>query len=289
MKQIDDIILNMQAKYGDLRPSEKKAADYIFSHKEEIAKLSLDKLAKNANISQPTVIRMLKALGYSGYKEFQYECMRVSVKENQTEENRKALYGYHIQRDTKVSEVLAQIASTTLDIIRNTLQSISAKSYQKIIDLLISAKNIEIYAVENSGAVANDLYTKLVYLGLKCHYTNDIYMQRMCASYLTNEDVAIGISYSGSSKDTVDAMEEAKKQGAKTIVLTNVLDSPICAYADVLLCTSQEQHLYGDTLYSRTAQMMIVDMIYTGIIVSDYEKYVERLDRSSRILRDKAY
>lgn len=289
MKQIDDIILNMQAKYGDLRPSEKKAADYIFSHKEEIAKLSLDKLAKNANISQPTVIRMLKALGYSGYKEFQYECMRVSVKENQTEENRKALYGYHIQRDTKVSEVPAQIASTTLDIIRNTLQSISAKSYQKIIDLLISAKNIEIYAVENSGAVANDLYTKLVYLGLKCHYTNDIYMQRMCASYLTNEDVAIGISYSGSSKDTVDAMEEAKKQGAKTIVLTNVLDSPICAYADVLLCTSQEQHLYGDTLYSRTAQMMIVDMIYTGIIVSDYEKYVERLDRSSRILRDKAY
>lgn len=289
MKQIDDIILNMQAKYGDLRPSEKKAADYIFEHKEEIARLSLDKLAKSANISQPTVIRMLKAFGYSGYKEFQYECMKAAVTEKQPVEKKKTLYGYRIQKDTKVSEVPAQIASTTIDIIQNTLQSISAKSYQKIIELLTTAKNIEIYAVENSGAVANDLYTKLVYLGLKCHYSNDFYMQRMCASYLTNEDVAIGISYSGSSKDTVDAMRAAKEQGAKTIVITNVTDSPICAYADVLLCTSQEQHLYGDTLYSRTAQMMIVDMIYTGIIVSDYEKYAERLDRSARILQDKAY
>lgn len=59
--------------YADLRRSEKLAADYILDHIEQIPDLSIDRLADNAGVSQPTVLRMLKSLGFSGYRDFCYQ------------------------------------------------------------------------------------------------------------------------------------------------------------------------------------------------------------------------
>ena len=72
-------------------------------------------------------------------------------------------------------------------------------------------------------------------------------------------------------------------------MLTNFRDSRIAQYADVLLCASNEQLLYGDAIFSRTAQIAIVDMLYWGAILSDYDRYAGVLDRSSQIICDKAY
>lgn len=45
----------------------------------------------------------------------------------------------------------------------------------------------------------------------------------------------------------------------------------------------------GDAIFSRTAQIAIVDMLYWGVILSDYDRYAAVLDRSSQIICDKAY
>ena len=66
------ITRQIMAGYGDLRKSEKKAADYILDHLEEAAGASIDRLAKAAEVSQPTVLRTLRALGFRGYKDFKY-------------------------------------------------------------------------------------------------------------------------------------------------------------------------------------------------------------------------
>ena len=46
--------------YADLRRSEKLAADYVLEHMGEIPDLSIDRLAHNAGVGQPTVLRMLR-------------------------------------------------------------------------------------------------------------------------------------------------------------------------------------------------------------------------------------
>ena len=56
------LTLLLETRYGDLRASEKKAASYILSHMNEIRGMSLEQLAVQCQVSQPTVIRMLKAL-----------------------------------------------------------------------------------------------------------------------------------------------------------------------------------------------------------------------------------
>ena len=101
--------------------------------------------------------------------------------------------------------------------------------------------------------------------------------------------MAIGISYSGCSKDTVDVVKIAKKRGATVIVITNFSDAKISEYADLKICMTHQQFLHGDAIFSRASQIAVVDMIYMGIILSNYDYYVKRLDRNSRLIKDKAY
>lgn len=283
------ITKQIEAGYGDLRRSEKQAADYILSHMEEAADLPLDRLAYSAKVSQPTVLRMLKALGFNGYKDFRYQLVAELARETDREKPDQIMYGYTLSRQDTLEEIPIKMAATTQRMMEETLKNFSGKSYQKAVQKLKKARLIDIYIVENSEVTAMDLLTKLLYLGLPCRHFSDYYFQRISAGSLTSEDVAVGISYSGESKDTVDVMRTARKAGACTIVITNFRDSTIAKYADILICTSQEQFFYGDAIFSRTTQLLIVDMIYMGIIGSDYERYVEQLNRCEKVVREKAY
>ena len=264
------ITKRIESGYGDLRPSEKQAADYILEQLEQIPDLPIDRLAKAAGVSQPTVLRMLKALGYKGYKDFRYQLVAELAKSGTGPEGDglpQLMYGYTLDKKDGLEKIPMNITVTTERMLEETLKNFSGKTYKRVIEALKNARLIDIYGVENSEVMAVDLLTKLLYLGLPCRHFTDCYLQQIAAGRLTDRDVAVGISYSGESKDTVDT----------------------CKYADILICTSQNQHFYGNAIFSRSTQILIVDMIYMGIISSDYEHYVEQLNKCEKVVRDKAY
>ena len=283
------IELKIEACYGDLRPSEKRAADYILEHMEEVKTLPLDRLAERCQVSQPTVMRMIKALGFGGYREFRYAVVEEFAQSNGREQGFRAMYGYSLTGRERTEEIPEKIVAAAGNMAGEMLKNISPKIFCQVIDMLNQAGRIDIYSVENSNVTAQDLLTKLLYLGLDCRHFDDTYHQRICAGNLKKGDVAIGVSYSGNSRDTVEAVKAARKAGASTIVITNFRDSLITRYADLLLCTSQDQFFYGDAIFSRTTQLLIVDMIYMGLLTSDYNRYVKVLNRNSHIVQDKAY
>ena len=288
----NNITTQIESGYADLRKSEKQAADYILAHMDQAQDLPLDRLAKAAGVSQPTVLRMLKALGYKGYKDFRYQLVAELAKSGNRAEDTEQLqlmYGYTLDKKDGLDEIPVNITMTTECMLEETLKNFPGKTYKKVIGALKSARLIDIYSVENSEVVAVDLLTKLLYLGLPCRHFTDCYLQQITAGRLTDQDVAVGISYSGESKDTVDAMRAAKRSGACTIAITNFKESTIGKYADILVCTSQDQHFYGNAIFSRSTQILIVDMIYMGLISSDYEHYVEQLNKCEKVVRDKAY
>lgn len=282
-----ELILLMETRYGDMRASEQKAADYVIQHFDEMPQMTLGDLAKKCNVSQPTVLRMIRAVGFTGFKEFRYAVI-TELARTEKEMQIAPLYGYSFKKEDHLEDIPGKIVTTTAKMMEENLKNFSMKTYRSVIEALQQARMIDIYSVENSNVIARDLLTKLLYLGLDCRYMDDVYHQRICAGNLTDQDVAIGISYSGCSVDTVENIRMAKKSGATTIVITNFKDSLISRYADLLICTSQEQIFYGDAIFSRTTQLVLVDMIYMGLLVSDDSRYEKSLDRSSKMVKDKA-
>lgn len=270
--------------YAGLSKSEKKTADYLLDCRENLKELTLEKIAQKSKVSQPTVLRFIHALGYQGFKDFKYE-----LAGSEREETSKFLYGFPISSQDTIREVPAKIIATTTGQIKETIKSITPEILEQAVQAITQAKKIAVYFVENSSCTAQDLVTKLMYLGIHCHSYEDPYMQSVSAANLSKGDVAIGISYSGYSRNTVDAMEIARKAGAKTIAITNFEHTLLEKYSDLVLYTSNRQFLYGNAIFSRVSQLLVVDMIYISILLSDYDRYTEKLDESSRVIQKQAY
>ena len=81
---------NIKKLYADLRPSEQKVADYYLGYAGQLEALSLVPMAKAAGVSQPTVMRFVKALGFGGFREFKYAVLKAASGRGSTEADAKA-------------------------------------------------------------------------------------------------------------------------------------------------------------------------------------------------------
>ena len=286
------IQLKIQEAYPSLRPSEKKAADYILGYRGGYENLLITRISREADVSQPTIIRFVKAAGFRGFKEFKTALIQGQAREDAREEpdrENPTLYGYKIKPGDGLDKIPGKVIGTSIQMLEETLKAISQKEYEAAVKAIAGARRIVIYGVEDSAAPAQDLMIKLMYLGLDCVRYDDFYLQNVSAMNLSREDLAIGISYSGCSRMTVEMMQRARKSGAATLVITNFENGLISRYADHVLCTSNQQFLYGDAIFSRITQLAIVDMLYMGVLNCDYGRYAKRLKKNSRMVAEQAY
>ena len=135
-----EIKLRINACYGDLRPSEKKAADYVLKHLDELKTLTLDRLAENVGVSQPTVMRMIKSLGYGGYKEFRYAVVEKLAAGSNNTAGFEAMYGYTLTGKEKLEDIPAKIVATTGSMAGEMLKNISMKTFSRVIEKLKDAQ-----------------------------------------------------------------------------------------------------------------------------------------------------
>ena len=280
----------IQNIYAALRPSERKVADYILSYQGKAGELLIEELAREAKVSQPTVVRFAKAVGYKSFREFKYAMMQEEMRERtEGREEEIGLYGFRLSSKDRLEEIPGKIITTSIQMLEETLKSIRKKEFERAVDAILAADNIVIYGVENSLCTVNDLLTKLTYLGLNCRTYTDYYLQNVSAGNLTKKDLAIGVSYSGYSRNTVEVMRAAKKAGARTLVLTNFENALIAKYADILLCASHRQFFYGDTIFSRISQLALVDMLYAGALNRNYPVLSKKLKKTNEIVARRAY
>lgn len=282
----DRIQSRIREHYPSLRPSEKKAADYLLGYRGNYGDLRIADVSRKAKVSQPTMIRFVKALGYQGFTEFKNDLMQSCGRgktEGEKREGSLSLYGVPISPKEAVSHIPGKVIGSAVHMLEETLRSLSEKDYEGAVKAIAGAKRVVVYGVEDSGAVAEDLMVKLLYLGIPCCRYNDFYIQHASALGLGKEDLAIGISYSGTSKPTVELMRRAKKAGAQNVVITNFINAPITRYGDYVLCTSSRQFLRGKAIFSRITQLAIVDMLYMGVFNQNYKACEKAFAGNSRM------
>lgn len=277
----------VRGAYASLRPSEQKVAAYLLAHAGEVEGLTIGQLARGAGVSEPTVIRCVRGLGYRGYRAFQ---AALGQKPGAREGSLDYLGGFALRPWERMEDLPLKAVRTQREHLEETLKSVPAGALEQAARVLAGANFIDIYGVENSCAPASDLLTKLTYLGLPCRFHTDAYLQQIGAAHLKPGDAAVAFSHSGKSMDTVKALRLAQKAGAVTIAVAGGEDPVLFRYADVALGVGgAAQTVYGKAIFSRVADLAVVDMLYMAVILSDYERFSHNLDRSGQVIADRDY
>lgn len=291
MKNVQSYEYKIKNMYNTLRSSEKKVADYVLLNGHSVSTMTLAKLSQEVRVSEPTIVRFVKSIGCNGFSEFKMELMKDWGRESVVQKSdSELLVELHIDKNDKVEDIPEKMIGMTIKALEDTYKIIDIDNYKKAIKMIKSANIIDVYGVGNSGSIASDIMNKFLRIGLNCRAYSDNHIQQICASNLNNRDLVIAISHSGSTIDTVNALKIAKESGAKTIVLTNYKASTISEYADITFYTGDSENtFYSETMVSRISQLSIVDMLYMGILVSDYDLYTKRLDRVNLLVEEKNY
>ncbi|TQQ85150.1 MurR/RpiR family transcriptional regulator [Peptacetobacter hominis] len=275
----------IESNYSSMRKSEKKIAELFIENQISAKDINIDTLSRKGGVSQPTVVRFSRSLGFEGFKEFKtYLIEKGYFKEDDDEYNLMTQFEMDINDD--ISDVPSKIIASNIKQLKNTLKNISSEDIEKAVSAIDKAGKVVIFASENSCIVADDLSIKLVYMGIDVIYSSDYIRQSVYASNLNKNDVAIAISYCGKTKNTVEAAKIAKRTGATVITITNSYESIINKYSDIIICSGNEKIIYKEAIVSRCSQLAIIDMIYMGLMVRKPKHYSKVLKKNSKIIEE---
>ena len=241
----------------ELSKAEAQVAEYIAASPDEVINLSVSALADCCGVSEPTVIRACRTLGFSGYQALKIALIQSTSAPIQFE-------GEEVNAQDSMSGVIQKVFGAATDAITLTRDSLDVQAMEKAAEALVRAKRILIFGVGGSAAVATDVQHKFLRLGLDAHAYSDTNLQTITATFAGKDDVVFAISHSGSSKAVVDNTQLAKSNGATVISLSSMGKSPLTELADISLYTAANETRYRIVaISSRIAELTIIDTLYS--------------------------
>ncbi len=276
-------LTKIKSLYASLSPAQKRLADYILlENGEDVPFLSVRELAHATGLSVASISRFARELGFDSLKQFKTQLGKDSLSAV------KSMYRAIGPEDTE-PEIIEKVFVGNIRSLEETLKMLDRGELARAAGLLASASRAVFFGIGSSGNVAHDAALRFSQLDIQAEAYSDSYQMLNQALRMKKGQVAVGVSTSGRSAMTVEAVRLASEREAATIGISNCLKSPLHKASDIFFCTSfPESRVTVAALSPLVAQHCLVDAIY--LLVARQKKgalgSAERMNtHTERILR----
>lgn len=269
-----DITTRLVTIYPKLSKGRKRIVDYILNNKEDAAFLTAAELAKKSDISESVVVRFATSLDYSGYKE-----MQVAL----AEELKKSLiviekFEDFIGNVEDVESVYSKVITTETANLNKTINSIDKVSIENLVNKIISAERVGVFAIRGGTSVALVLQLFLNQILGKVHLLTTSYLDMYDQIKDWGEnDLVISIGFLEEIKFRNDVIDYAILKGCKIGTITDNRSNHIARNADYVILTEVKS-----PFISYTAPMLIVSII-EALVIKKIEEKGESLESMKEI------
>ncbi len=281
----EDIFKKITSEYPSLTSAEQKIADYVLVNQSKTQYLSISELAEVCKVGEATITRFCKHLGCNRYSAFKLAVATATA----NRDTQNPLAG-EVLVDDSVYDMCQKVFSANVDAISQTLSLIRPDYITEVAEILLSAKQVLCMGQGGSMILAHEA-AHLFSTGFQGFTAVwDSHLQLMAISQLAENDAVIYFSYSGATKDLVDALDVIQKRGAKSILITHFPKSPGAAYADIVLrCGAPEGPYQLGSIGARMAQLFLVDVLFSEMCRRDMTKCKAYREQVANALSEKHY
>jgi glucokinase len=263
----------VRSSRDSLTPAERRVADVVLGNPRSLLNDAIAVIAQQAEVSQPTVIRFCRSLGFEGLADFKLKLasgLTGTIPVHRTQ----------VRRGEPTADLSAKVLDNTISAIVHFRESLNAAAIDRAISLLRGARRVEIFACGNSAVVALDAQHKLLRFRIPAVSQTDTSLQSLAADMLAQGDVAVFISSSGQTAELVRAAGIAVERGASVIAIT-ASQSRLARLATV--CIGLDHAEDSSTFLSMVArilQLLVVDIVSVGLAVQRETPAQPRADAS---------
>ncbi len=265
---------HIRDKLGTLTRAERHLATYILQHYPVAVLGSIASLARAAEVSNPTVVRLTQKLGYKGYPDFQIavrsevEAMLVSpiVKHDRWAEG------------VPDTHILNRFADTVVANLQATLGQIDHSEFDAACDLLADrTRTVYVLGGRITHAIADYFVTHMRVVRRDVVFMSD--MSNAWAPSLIDMkpgDVLLVFDIRRYENAVLQVVEMAREQGAEVVLITDRWVSPAATHATHKFCC----HIEAPSAWDSTVSILVlVETILASVQSRTWDKTKGRLKR----------
>lgn len=276
-----NIIRRITDNHPALRKSEAKVADFVLAHTNDVINMRIVDLAAQCEVSDPTVIRFCRALGFDGFQSFKLQlAQQIGMGSVYTQ--------FAVDDSDTVNDLCNKVFDTTVGTLRTVRDELDPDILEQAINTISNARRVEFYGFGASGPVAADAQHKFFRLQLSTTALMDPHIQHMSAISLGEEDVVVAISQSGQTRALLQSVNLAKEAGATVIGLAPQ-NTPLSKICTIPIHVNMEEDIQAFTpISSRIAHLVVIDVLATGVARHRkpfLKEHLKRLQKSQKALR----
>jgi glucokinase len=244
----------------ELTPAEQRVATLVLEQPRLVLNEPIADIARLAEVSQPTVIRFCRSLGFLGLADFKLKFASsltgaIPVRHSQ------------VRNSDSTHDLSAKVIDNTVSAILKFRDQLDVRSLDRAIELVSRAKRVEFYAMGNSRVVALDGQHKFFRFRIPTSSYGDSHLFTLAAELLKPGDVVIAISNSGRLPELLAAVDAARSAGADVIAISSS-SSPLAKKATVCLAVDHsEDSTTFLSMISRILQLLLIDIMSVGISI----------------------
>jgi len=250
-------LARLRAQKDFLSPSLRRVAVYILESAETVVYQTITELASAVGVGEASITRLCRKLDFPGFHAF-----KISL----TTDLAGITLG-ELPHGEGVAHLALTAARQATLALEETRRILEPEVLESVARAVLGARRVEITGQGNSGLAAQFFAQKLLRVGISVLAHTDPHISAVSASTLSNRDVLIGVTRSGSTIDTVQNLRAAAKGGAFTVAVTHRATSPITQFArEILYTASPESPLAGGALSSFSSQILLLEVLYLEIV-----------------------
>ncbi|MFC7286879.1 MurR/RpiR family transcriptional regulator [Herminiimonas glaciei] len=249
---------SIRTQYDSLSKSEKKVALAVLEQPELAIAENITALAKKAEVSEPTVVRFCRAIGFDGWQAFKLKLAQGLALSPGTGDEAPML-------EDMAADLVDKVCNRSINTLLDLRNSLDANAIEQALQVLGRANTIEFYGQGTSGIIAADAQHKFFRSGVPTVAYSDPHIHSIAASLLKKGDVVVAISQRGSSLSLLRSVQLARSSGAAIVVLAPS-GTPLAELATVLIPIDLQFHTDPYTpISARLAHLVVIDILAVGL------------------------
>jgi DNA-binding MurR/RpiR family transcriptional regulator len=270
----------VRAASGSMPPAEARVVQALLVRGAGVIHASVSEIATAAEAGVGTVVRACQSLGFKGFQAAKIALAQdlLPLDERPQED---------ISNDDEPLDVLTKLASSSSEALRRATASVSATGLTRAIDLLANARRVLCLGVGTSAPLAQDAAYRLTTIGIDADAPPDVHVQHVRARLLSVADVAMAVSHTGATQETLSAAGGAKEAGARVIAITSFSTTPLTELADVALVAGGLETSYRvEAMASRLAHLLVVDSLCTSLVLTTGQRAKKAQQTTADVLAE---
>ncbi len=283
MEHPSKIAVAIDEHYADLTPVQKYIAEYLLGNIADAAFMSVQEMANACDVSEASIVRFARALGYSGFPQFREEVQDAFRRQV----NLVTKFSRRLDTLPAGDHLLSDLIRSEMSQISRLLAEPPDDVFAQSVATIASADNIIVFGEGSAASLTLLLEFRLrrmKYMITRINESGKYFFEKVV--HFPKNAAAIAFGLGRPSEELVLFLEQARRHDCPTVLITDSYISSIAKEADYVLYATRGSL---GVFHSIIVPTLVTEALILGIALERREESLDALDELERLRNAHGY